>query len=156
MSETYMSREGYEKLKKDLEKLKEEKKQLTQEIADTRAQGDLSENFGYHAARAKQGEVMNRMALIEKKLESARLIEDLAIDKNEARIGATVTVKEKESGEAFSYTFVGPDESDPMNGKISVMSPLAQSILGAKVGQEVTAQLPAGERIFKVVKVEYK
>ena len=156
MSETYMSREGYEKLKKDLEKLKAEKAQLTQEIADTRAQGDLSENFGYHAARAKQGEILNKMAQVERKLESAHLIEDLEVNKDEARIGATVTVREKESGEEFSYTFVGPDESDPLKGKISVMSPLAQAILGAKVGQEVQAQLPAGLRIFEVLKVEYK
>ena len=155
MGETYMSRAGYQKLEKDLEKLKEEKKQLSQEIADTRAQGDLSENFGYHAARAKQGEVLKRIHEIEEKLKNARLTEDLKVPKDEARIGATVHLKD-DDGDDYEYTFVGPDEADPLKGKISVMSPLAQAVLGAKVGQTVTAQLPAGQRVFKVVKVEYK
>src|SRR5438128_7832054 len=125
MGETYMSRAGYDKLLKDLEKLKAEKTQLSQEIADTRAQGDLSENFGYHAARAKQGEVLNRIHEIEEKLKNARMIEDLKVNKNEVRIGATVTLKDDE-GEDYEYTLVGPDETDPLKGRISVMSPLAQ------------------------------
>jgi transcription elongation factor GreA len=155
MAETYMSKAGYEKLQKDLEKLKEEKKQLSVEIADTRAQGDLSENFGYHAARAKQAEVLKRINEIEEKLKNARLTEDLKVNKDEVRIGAFVHLKD-DDGDDYEYTLVGPDEADPLKGMISVMSPLAQSILGAKKGQEVTANLPNGQRKFKVIKVEYK
>lgn len=155
MAETYMSREGYEKLQKDLEKLKAEKAALTQEIAETRAQGDLSENFGYHAAKARQGEILQRISTVEQKLKSARLIEELKVNKDEARIGATVTLREKESGEAFTYTLVGADEADPAQGRISVMSPLAQAVLGSKASQEIQAHLPAGDRTFLVVKVEY-
>ena len=106
-------------------------------------------------ARAKQGEVLKRMHEIEEKLKNARLVEDLQLNTDEARIGATVTLKD-DDGDDYEYTLVGPDEADPMKGTISVMSPLAQAILGARKGQEVTANLPAGKRNFKVVKVAYK
>jgi transcription elongation factor GreA len=156
MAETYMSRAGYEKLKKELENLKIEKQALSKEIGEAASQGDLSENFGYHAAKARQGEILQRINVLEGKLKSARLIEELKVNKDEARIGATVTLREKASQEEFIYTLVGAEEGDPANGKISVMSPIAQAILGAKVGQEINVNLPAGQRVFAVVTVEYR
>lgn len=155
MAGSYMSREGYLKIKAEIERLKKVKIELSREIGEAAAQGDLSENFGYVAAKEKQAETLRRIDDLEQKLKSAQLIENLSINKDEARIGATVTLKEKESGEEFVYTLVGGEESDPLKGKISVESPLAQGVLGAKVGQDLKVTLPAGIRQFQVVKVEY-
>ncbi|MFH1618509.1 MAG: transcription elongation factor GreA [bacterium] len=156
MTDLYLTREGYEKLKNELEELKKLKTQLSAEIGEAREQGDLRENAGYTAARERQADVLRRIHEIDAKLKSARLLDTLAIDKSEARIGATITVVEEASGEEFTYCMVSTDEADPMEGKISVESPLAQGLLGTKPGQKVRISLPAGEKSFKIVKVEYK
>lgn len=156
MGETYLTREGYEKLKTELEKLYKLKTELSGEIGEAMEQGDLKENAGYTASKERQGEVLRRITEIDSKLKSARLVETLDVKKDEARIGATVTIREKSSGEEFAYTLVSSDESDPSAGKISVESPMAQGILGSKAGKNIKIALPAGEKAFSVVKVEYK
>ncbi|MBI4218006.1 MAG: transcription elongation factor GreA, partial [Elusimicrobia bacterium] len=120
--ETYLTREGYEKLRKDMEHLQEEKRNLSLMIGEAREQGDLRENAGYQYAREKQAEVMRRIADIEQKLSNVRLIEETQIAKDEVRIGAKVTLKELSSDSEFRYMFVGQEESDPSNGKLSVHS----------------------------------
>lgn len=156
MGETYLTREGYEKLKTELENLYKLKTELSREMGEAMEQGDLKENAGYTAAKERQGEVLRRITEIDSKLKSARLVETLDVKKDEARIGATVTIKEKSSGEEFTYTLVSSDESNPSAGKISVESPMAQGILGSKAGKSIKIVLPAGEKTFSVVKVEYK
>lgn len=154
MPENYITREGYAKLYKDLEKLQKLKKELSKEIGEAMEQGDLRENAGYTAAKERQAETLRRIGEMEEKLRGARLIDELKLPKNEIRIGAKVTLMDKDSGREVVYVLVGTDDSDPSQGKISVQSPLAQGLLGVKVGQEAKVSLPSGIRIFKVLKVE--
>ena len=154
MDETYLTRAGYEKLKKDLEDLTKRKRQLSKEIGEAAEKGDLRENAEYTSAKEKQAEVLRRIDELGSKLKGARLIDELKTPKGEARIGMKVTLREKSSGEEFVYSLVGSEESDPAQGKISVHAPLAQGILGHKAGQEVKIALPTGEKIFKILKVE--
>jgi len=153
--ETYLTREGREKLVAELEKLKKLKPEISKEIGEAMEQGDLRENVGYTAAKEKQAEILRRIVEIEQKLQSARLIEELNVAKDEVRIGATVTLREESSNEEFVYTLVGGEEADPLNGTISVHSPIAQGILGLKSGDKAQVEIPVGKRKFKILKIEY-
>ena len=154
MSGTYITRAGFQKLSKELEELKKQRTQLSAEIGEAREKGDLKENAEYHAAKERQAEIMRRIHETEEKLRSAQLIDDIKIKKDEVQIGVRVTLLEKETKEEMQWTLVGPEESNPMDGKISVYSPLAQGLLGRKVGEEVEVHLPAGPKKFKVLKTE--
>ena len=151
--ETYLSREGFEKLRKDMDNLQEQKRELSKMIGEAREQGDLRENAGYQYAKEKQAEVMRRIMELEQKLSKARLIEETKVAKDEIRIGSKATILELTSKSEFSYTFVGAEESDPSSGKLSVTSPLADGLLGHKVGETVVINLPAGQKQFKIVKI---
>ena len=151
MAETYITRAGYQKLQEDLKELKSQKKGLSNDIDEARQKGDLKENAEYHSAKEKLGEVMGRIAKIEDQLSNARMIDDLKFKKDEVQIGARVKLQEKDSKEESEWTLVGPAESDPMSGRISVHAPLAQGLLGHKVGEEVRVDLPAGKKTFKIL-----
>lgn len=152
MAETYITRNGYQKLQKDLEDLKKQKKVLSGEIDEARQKGDLKENAEYHSAKERLGEVMGRISKIEEQLSTARMIDDIAVKKDEVQIGVKVTLEEKGSREEYEWILVGPAESDPSTGRISVHAPLAQGLLGHKVGEEVNVELPAGRRTFKILR----
>lgn len=154
MSETYMSRAGHEKLMAELKMLEQRKKDLSHEIGETREQGDLRENAGYHFAREKQSETLRRIAEIHGKLSNAKIIDDLNLPKGEVIIGMRVTIREVGTTDDYEYTLVGPEESDPAAGKISVHAPIAQGLLGYKVDAEVTIDLPGGKTKFKILKIE--
>lgn len=153
MTETYLTREGFEKLRKELDRLSAEKQELSVMIGEAREQGDLRENAGYQYAREKQADVIRRMREIEDKLAHVRLIEETDIAKDEIRIGAIVTLEDLGSKDKFVWTLVGQEESDPSNGKLSVHSPLGQGLLGHKVDDIAKVQLPVGEKKFKVIKI---
>lgn len=150
----YMTRAGHEKLLKDLEELKKRKPGLSQEIAEAREKGDLRENAEYHTAKDRLAELMNRIQIIETKLASAQLIDNIQIKAGMVQIGVKVTLLDKEENEEMEWTLVGQEESNPSSGRISIFAPLAQGILGHKVGEEVTVPLPAGARKFKILKTE--
>ncbi len=152
MSDTYLTRAGYEKLKKDLTALMKQKTQLSLDIGEAREKGDLKENAEYHSAKEKMGEVMGRIGQIQDKLQSAKIIDELDLPKDVVAIGAKVTLEDAD-GDTIEYSLVGEDESDPAEGRISVQSPLAQGLLGKKVQQTVEVALPAGPRAFKILKV---
>jgi transcription elongation factor GreA len=152
--ETYLTREGFEKLRKEMTRLQEEKQELSKMIGEAREQGDLRENAGYQYAREKQADTMRRMGEIEQKLSRVRLVEETKIAKGEIRIGTTATLQEVTSKDEFTYTFVGSEESDPSNGKLSVNSPLGHGLLGHKVGEMATVPLPAGKKQFKILKID--
>lgn len=153
MGDTFLTKAGREKLLRELDELKKMKNQLSQDIAEAREKGDLKENAEYHSAKEKLAEVMNRIQKISDKLQNAKLIDDLKIAKGTVAIGCKVTVK-NEDGDELEYTLVGEDESDPSEGRISVFSPLAQGLLGKKIGEQATVELPAGPRVFKILKAE--
>ncbi|MBI5202557.1 MAG: transcription elongation factor GreA [Elusimicrobia bacterium] len=154
MSDTYLTRAGYEKLVSDLEGLKKQKNILSREIGEAAEKGDLRENADYHEAKKRQAEILRRIHELEDKLKKARLIDDLKIPKNEVQIGVKVTLLDKEDGDEMEWTLVGADEANPSAGKLSVYAPLAQGILGKKVGDEVIITLPAGPRKYKILKTQ--
>lgn len=154
MAQNYLTRAGYQKLQKDLGDLKKRKETLSLEIADAREKGDLRENGEYIAAKERLGEIMSRIGKVEEQLSSARLIDEIAIRKDEVQIGVRVTLLDKADGEECTWTLVGEAESDPTAGRMSVNAPLAQGILGHKVGEDVQVHLPAGSRTFQIVRTE--
>ncbi len=156
MEKVYISRKKYEALLGELKNLKDTKAQLSQEIGEAAAQGDLKENAEYHAAKDKQAETLIRIQELENTLRNAEITDNLDVDRSEARIGATVTIKDLEADIEFTYTLVGSMESNPDKGLLSVKSPLASGVLGHKEGDEFEAQLPKGPHRYKLVKLEYK
>ncbi len=152
----YVSRKKYEALVNELKDLKELKAQLSNEIGEAAAQGDLKENAEYHAAKEKQAETLIRIQELESRLRNAQITDDLTVDKSEARIGATVTMQDVDSGFEFTYTLVGSMEANPEKGLLSVQSPLANGVLGKKEGDTFEAMLPRGPKTYKLVKLEYK
>ena len=119
-------------------------------------QGDLKENVGYTAAKEKQALILERIGEIENKLQSAKLTDELKIDKDSARIGATITMVDVNSKEEYVYTLVSSDEAEPLEGKISIDSPIAQGLLGTKKDSKVKIQLPNAEMEFLIIGIEYK
>jgi transcription elongation factor GreA len=150
----HFTREGYEKLRKELGNLKSEKRrELSKAIAKARAHGDLSENAEYDAAKEAQAFNEKKIAELESKLSRAKFIEDENIPKDEVRIGATVKLKDLTKGEEIEYTLVSQEEADFAQGKISITSPVAIALLGHKVKQTVEIKIPAGILKYKIIKI---
>ncbi|MDD5656261.1 MAG: transcription elongation factor GreA [Elusimicrobia bacterium] len=153
MTDTFLTRAGYEKLRQEIDELKRRKVQLSQDIAEAREKGDLSENAEYHSAKDKLAEVLGRINIIQDKLQSAKLIDEIKGPKDTVAIGRSVTIRD-EDGDETTYTLVGADESDPAQGRISVFSPLGQHLLHKKTGERVNVDMSAGTREFLITKVE--
>jgi len=150
----YMSREGYEKLREQLEYLKKVKrKEIAQAIEHARSLGDLTENAEYDAAKEAQAFNEKSIAELENKLIRARIIEEENIPKDEVRIGAKVRLKDMKSGEELEYTLVSETEANLTCGKISVASPVAQGLLGHKENDIVQIKIPAGTLRYRVLKI---
>ena len=150
-----MTREGYEKLKKELECLKTTKRrEIADDIARARAFGDLKENAEYDAAKNSQAHNERRIADAEDKLSRVQLIDDSKIAKDQVLIGATVLLKDLKNQDEFSYAIVPQDEANFDEGKISVSSPIAKGLLGLKVGDTTEIKIPAGVLKYKVLKIE--
>jgi transcription elongation factor GreA len=149
-----MSRAGYDKMIKELEMLLARKQDLSKEIGETREQGDLRENAGYHFAREKQRETLRRIAEIQDKVNGAKIIDDMNLPKGEVIIGMKVQIQDVSDKETYEYTLVGGEESDPTVGKISVHAPIAQGLLGHKINEIVEIDLPVGKTKFKILKIE--
>jgi transcription elongation factor GreA len=151
---TPMTRPGYEKLSAELDRLKRvERPGIVKAIAEARAHGDLSENAEYHAAREKQGFIEARINDLEAKVGAAEVI-DPPTSGDRITFGSTVRL-EDEAGKEVRYQIVGSDEAEPTTGRISVMSPLARTLIGKRVGDNVTAQLPGGKKTFDVLEVNF-
>ena len=152
---TKLTRAGYKKLEEELRTLIDvTRDEVKQQLAEARAQGDLSENADYDAARAKQAEVEGRIKELEYILNNAEIIEENNKKGNRVALGHTVTLKFLETGEEKEYTIVGSVESDPFNGKISNSCPLGAAIVGKAVNDviEVKAQRTYKVQIVKIGK----
>lgn len=151
---TFVTEEGLQKLKDELDYLVTEKrKEVVERIKQARAFGDLSENSEYDSAKDEQAFVEGRVIQIEKMIRTAKIIDVTQIEGDAVSIGKTILVKEMPDGEEEEYAIVGSTESDPLKGKISNDSPMAQSLLGKHVGDEVVVQTPSGEMRFKILDV---
>ncbi|MCL2484985.1 MAG: transcription elongation factor GreA [Endomicrobia bacterium] len=148
----YLTKAGKEKLLKELTDLQKRKPLVQEEIARAREHGDLRENAEYHAAKETLTNIMRRIEELDRKISSAKIIENLDIDPDKVFIGVTVSLQD-EDGDDYEYTIVDLEEADPSENKISVQSPLVQGLLGHKAGETVTVELPAGKAKFKIVKI---
>jgi len=149
-----MTRPGYERLKEELERLKRvDRPAISRAIAEARAHGDLSENAEYHAAREKQGFIEARINELEAKVGTAEVL-DPPTSGDRVTFGSTVRL-EDEDGKEARYQIVGSDETDPSHGRISIMAPLARTLIGKKVGDSVVAQLPGGSKRFEILDANF-
>ena len=157
MSKVPMTVAGAERLKAELHRLKTtERPAVIQAIAEARAQGDLSENADYDAAKERQGFIEGRIAEVESKLANAQVIDPGEVDADGRVVfGATVDIEDAESGERSTYQIVGDDEADIKGGKISVNSPIARALIGKTEGDSVEVQAPGGVRSYEVLAVRY-
>ena len=148
---------GAEKLKEELGRLKNvERHAVIQAIAEARAQGDLSENAEYEAAKDKQGFIEGRILEIEGKLAAAQIIDPATLNA-EGRVvfGSTVDLEDEDSGVAVTYQIVGDDEADLKHGLISISSPIARALIGKVVGDVAEVQAPGGLKHYEVMAVRY-
>ncbi len=154
---TPMTRRGAEKLRAELQRLKStERHAVIQAIAEARAQGDLSENAEYEAAKDRQGFIEGRIAEIEGKLSSAQIIDPTELDAGGRVVfGATVELCDEDTGDEVTYQIVGDDEADLKQGMISVSSPIARALIGKEEGDLIRVAAPAGTRNYSLVKVSY-
>ena len=150
---TPMTRGGYERLRDEVDRLKKERPNIVRAIAEARAHGDLSENAEYHAAREKQGMTEARIKDLEAMLGTAEVIQ-APTSGDRITFGSTVRL-EDESGKEVTYQIVGSEESDPTHGRISILAPLARTLIGKKVGDTVTVQLPAGKKTFQILAANF-
>ena len=150
----YLTREGYEKLREELEFLKTVKRrELSKAVGEARSHGDISENAEYDAAKEAQALNEKRIAELEEKLSHARIIDDENIPKDEVLIGATVKLRDLDSGGELQYTLVSEIEADYGQGKISIASPVGKGLLGHKENETVEIKTPAGILRYKILKI---
>ncbi|MGG3695494.1 transcription elongation factor GreA [Heyndrickxia faecalis] len=148
-----MTQDGKEKLEQELEYLKTVKrKEVVERIKIARSFGELSENSEYDSAKEEQAFVEGRITTIENMIRNAKIIEDDGTDT--VSLGKSVTFVELPDGEEETYTIVGSAEADPFEGKISNDSPIAKSLLGKSVGEEVTVQTPGGDMRVKIISIQ--
>ena len=148
---------GAEKLKAELHQLKTvERPSVINAIAEARAQGDLSENAEYDAAKDRQGFVEGRIQEVEGKLSAAQIIDPASVDAGGRVVfGATVELEEESSGEVVKYQIVGEDEADLKLGLINISSPIARALIGKEEGDVALVQAPGGEKRYEIVAVSY-
>ena len=148
-----ITREGYDNLKKELEKLLNVDRPVNiKAIEEARAHGDLSENAEYHAAKERQAFIESRVQELQVGLGECEII-DIAGPYEKAVFGATVTLENIETGEERTYTLVGPYESDPENGKISVSAPLGKALIGREEGDNVKVKTPKGVQELEITEI---
>lgn len=152
-----LTKRGAEKLKEELHRLKTvERHAVVQAIAEARAQGDLSENAEYEAAKDKQGFIEGRIQEIEGKLAAAQIIDPSQLQA-EGRVvfGSTVALEDEDSGTRVTYQIVGEDEADLKLGMVSISSPIARALIGKEVGDVAEVKAPGGVRSYEIVEVRY-
>ena len=157
MSTIPITKRGAEKLKDELYRLKTvDRPAVIQAIAEARAQGDLSENAEYEAAKDRQGFIEGRIQEIEGKLSAAQIIDPTSLDAGGRVVfGATVELEDEDSGDQVKYQIVGEDEADLKLGLINISSPIARALIGKEEGDVAVVMAPGGERRYEIVSVSY-
>jgi transcription elongation factor GreA len=158
MSTIPITQRGAEKLKEELHRLKTvDRPAVIQAIAEARAQGDLSENAEYDAAKDRQGFIEGRIQEIEGKLSAAQIIDPASVDAGGRVVfGATVELEDEDSGDRVRYQIVGEDEADLKLGLINISSPIARALIGKEEGDVAEVQAPGGVRRYEIVGVSYR
>ncbi len=152
-----MTPAGHAKMREELHHLKSvERPAIVQAISVARDHGDLSENAEYHAAKDRQGFIEARIKDLEAKLALAEVIDPSKLSGSRVSFGATVTLSNTQTDEEVTYRIIGADEAKLDEGTISISSPLARSLLGKEVGDEVKMRMPGGERVYEVLEVVFR
>ena len=157
MSTIPITTRGAEKLKEELHRLKHvERPAVVQAIAEARAQGDLSENAEYDAAKDKQGFIEGRIAEIEGKLSAAQIIHPADLDAGGRVVfGSTIEMEIEATGDVVTYQIVGHAAADHKHGLISISSPIARALIGKEAGDVASVQAPGGVRNYEIIEVRY-
>lgn len=151
---TYLTQEGYNKKMEELAALEAQRPAIKSAIAEARDKGDLSENAEYDAAKEAQGMLEMKIAKIKELVASARIIDDSKLNTDEVQILNKVTIRNTVNGATMSYTIVTENEANLREHKIASNTPIAQGLLGHKVGDVVQVKAPAGIINFEIVKIE--
>lgn len=160
MSTTPLTVRGAEKLKAELQRLKtQERPDVVRAIAEARAQGDLSENAEYDAAKDRQGFIEGRIKELEGKLATAQIIDPATLaPQAQGRVvfGSTVELEDEDTGKRVTYQIVGEDEADVKQGLLNVASPIARALIGKEEGDSAEVHAPGGTRNYEIVSVRYE
>ena len=147
--------EGLKKLEDELQDLKVvRRKEVAQKIKEAREQGDLSENAEYDAAKDEQRDIEARIEELEKILKNAEVVDEEEVDLDKINVGCRVKILDMEFNEELEYKVVGSTEANSLTGKISNESPVGKAILGAKIGDVVTVETPAGDLQYKILEIQ--
>ncbi len=151
---SYFTKDGLEKLKEELQRLKTTgRADISKQIAEARDKGDLSENAEYDAAKEAQGLHEAKIAQMQETLANARLLDESKLDTSKVLALSIVKIKNLKNGATMSYQLVAESEADMKSGKISVASPIAKGLLGKKVGEKIEITVPAGKIEFEILEV---
>ena len=151
-----MTAGGYDRMEEEIKHLKTvERPAVIKAIAEAREHGDLSENAEYHAAKERQGFIEGRVLELEDKISRAEVIDVAKLTGSTVKFGATVTVVDEDTDEESSYQIVGDFEADVKQGRISISSPIARSLIGKSVGDSVEVATPGGGRSYEILNVEF-
>ena len=154
MAVTYMSEEGLQKLKEELVYMESvQRPEISRQIAEARDKGDLSENAEYDAAKEAQGMLESKISQLKGLIASARLIDESTIGTDKVQIMNKVTIRNVKTKKDMTYTLVSESEADLRSGKIAVNSPIAQGLLGKKVGDVADIKVPSGTMTFEVLDI---
>lgn len=149
--EVLLSREGFERLKKELEELKgPTRSKVAESIRDAKSHGDLRENAAYHEAKLNSARLESRIADLEKVIQTAKIVERPENAGETAHLGSKITLVDKAFGDEFVVTLVGSYEADPAHDLISIVSPLGEALLGKQPGDEVEVEAPGGLQQYKI------
>ncbi len=152
---TYYTKEGLEKLKKELDHLKNvERLKASQAIAEARDKGDLSENAEYDAAKEAQGHLEAKIAKKQEVLANARVLDKTTLDSDKVSILSKILLKNKQNNTEMSYTLVAPSEVNLAEGKISIESPIGKGLLGKKIGEVAKIEIPNGSIDLEIIKID--
>ncbi|HPD54159.1 MAG: transcription elongation factor GreA [Bacteroidota bacterium] len=150
----YFTPDGLKKLQEELHQLRNvERPRISQQIAEAREKGDLSENAEYDAAKDAQGLLELRISKLEEVIASARLLDDSKLDTSKVMVLTKVRIKNRKTGQELTYTLVAENEADLKAGKISVTSPIGKGLLGKKIGDTAQIEVPSGKMEFEVLEI---
>ncbi|MDE6271675.1 MAG: transcription elongation factor GreA [Muribaculaceae bacterium] len=150
----YLTQEGYDKKMQELAELEAQRPAIKAAIAEARDKGDLSENAEYDAAKEAQGLLEMKIAKLKELVANARIIDDSQLNTDEVQLLNKVTIKNLANGMVVTYTIVTENEANFRENKLASTTPIAAALIGHKVGDVVTCQVPAGEMKFEIIKIE--
>jgi transcription elongation factor GreB len=153
---SYITPEGFRRLQEEAERLwRVERPRVTQQVSDAAALGDRSENAEYIYGKKRLREIDSRLRFLQKKLDTLTVVREPPPRRDRVYFGAFVSVEE-ESGESAEYRLVGPDESDPARGLLSIESPLGRALMGRSEGDEVAVSRPRGDAVVVISAIRYE